>query len=97
MAISREEVIYIAKLARLNLTEAEIGLYTRQLSDIIAYVEQLQELDVEDTEPMSHVLDLINVMREDKALPPLKRDEVLKNAASHDGMHFKVPRVIKES
>jgi aspartyl-tRNA(Asn)/glutamyl-tRNA(Gln) amidotransferase subunit C len=45
---------------------------------------------------MSHVLDIVNVMREDKALPPLDREVVLANAAEHDGRHFKVPRVIKE-
>lgn len=96
MAISREEVVYIAKLAHLKLTEEEIVLYTKQLSDILTYVEQLQELDVDHVEPMSHVLNLVNVMREDRELPPLSRDEVLKNAPAHDGEHFKVPRVIKE-
>lgn len=95
MAISREEVKYIAGLARLMLSEEEIELYTRQLSDILGYVEQLQELELDDVEPMSQVLDLVNVMREDKALAPLSRAEVLKNAAKHDGEHFKVPRVIK--
>ncbi|MDD3715911.1 MAG: Asp-tRNA(Asn)/Glu-tRNA(Gln) amidotransferase subunit GatC [Candidatus Marinimicrobia bacterium] len=96
MALSRKEVIYIAGLARLKLSEEEIERYTRQLSDILGYVEQLQELDVENVAPMSHVLDIVNVMREDKALPPLDREVVLANAAEHDGRHFKVPRVIKE-
>jgi len=95
MAISREEVTYIAGLARLTLTDAEIELYAQQLSDILGYIEQLNELDVDTVEPMSHVLDIINVMREDKHLPSLSREEVLANAPDHDGEHFKVPRVVK--
>ncbi len=95
MAISRDEVKYIAGLARLTLTEDEITLYTQQLSDILGYIEQLNELDVDNVEPMSHVLDIINVMREDKYLPSLSREEVMANAPDHDGEHFKVPRVVK--
>jgi aspartyl-tRNA(Asn)/glutamyl-tRNA(Gln) amidotransferase subunit C len=96
MALLREEVIYIAGLARRKLSEEEIERYTRQLSDILGYIEQLQELDIENVAPMSHVLDIVNVMREDKALPPLSREAVLANAVEHDGQHFKVLRVIKE-
>lgn len=95
MAISREEVTYIAGLARLTLTDEEIELYAQQLSDILGYIEQLNELDVDNIEPMSHVLDIINVMREDKQLPSLTREEVMSNAPDHDGVHFKVPRVVK--
>jgi aspartyl-tRNA(Asn)/glutamyl-tRNA(Gln) amidotransferase subunit C len=95
MAISRDEVTYIAGLARLTLTDDEIDLYAQQLSDILGYIEQLNELDVENVEPMSHVLDIINVMREDKHLPSLSREDVMANAPDHDGEHFKVPRVVK--
>lgn len=95
MAISREEVIYIAGLARLTLTEEEINLYAQQLNDILGYIDQLNELDVDNIEPMSHVLDIVNVMREDKHLPSLTREEVMANAPDHDNEHFKVPRVVK--
>ena len=95
MAISRDEVKYIAGLARLTLSDAEIELYAQQLSDILGYIEQLNELDVDKVEPMSHVLDIINVMREDKHLPSLSREDVMANAPDHDGEHFKVPRVVK--
>jgi aspartyl-tRNA(Asn)/glutamyl-tRNA(Gln) amidotransferase subunit C len=95
MAISREEVVYIAGLARLTLKEEEIELYSKQLSDILGYIDQLNELDVENVEPMTHVLDMINVMREDKHLPSLSRDEVMANAPDHNGEHFRVPRVVK--
>jgi aspartyl-tRNA(Asn)/glutamyl-tRNA(Gln) amidotransferase subunit C len=95
MAISREEVKYIAGLARLTLTEEEIELYAKQLNDILGYIDQLKELDIDQVEVMSHVLDIVNVMREDKHLPSLSREEVMKNAPDHDGEHFRVPRVIK--
>ena len=95
MAISHEEVKYIAGLARLTLTEEEINLYAQQLSDILGYIDQLNELDVDSVEPMSHVIDIVNVMREDKHLPSLTREEVMSNAPDHDSEHFKVPRVVK--
>lgn len=95
MAISQDEVRYIGRLARLTLSDEEVELYSKQLSDILDYVNLLGELDVSDVDPMSHVLDMVNVMREDKALPSLDRDEVMKNAPDHDGTYFKVPRVIK--
>ncbi|MCK4813079.1 MAG: Asp-tRNA(Asn)/Glu-tRNA(Gln) amidotransferase subunit GatC [Candidatus Marinimicrobia bacterium] len=95
MAISRKEVEHIAHLARLTLTEEEITLYSKQLNDILKYIDKLNELDVDQVEPMSHVLDIINVMREDKHLPSLSREEVMANAPDHDNEHFKVPRVLK--
>lgn len=95
MAISREEVKHIAHLARLTLTEEEITLYSKQLNNILKYIDKLNELDVDQIEPMSHVLDIINVMREDKHLPSLSREEVMANAPDYDGEHFKVPRVLK--
>lgn len=96
MPISREEVKHIASLARLKLSEEEITLYSRQLSDIITYVDKLKELNVDDVKTMSHVLDMVNVLREDKGLPSLSRKDVMENAPSHDDENFKVPRVIKE-
>ncbi|MDZ7796645.1 MAG: Asp-tRNA(Asn)/Glu-tRNA(Gln) amidotransferase subunit GatC [Candidatus Marinimicrobia bacterium] len=95
MPISREEVKHIASSARLKLSDEEITLYSGQLSDIITYVDKLKELNVDDVKTMSHVLDMVNVMREDKGLPSLSREEVMKNAPSQDGENFKVPRVIK--
>ncbi len=95
MSISREEVLRIAKLARLSLSDEEITLYTYQLGDILNYVQKLNELDVEAVEPMKHVLDMVNVLREDKNLPSLSREDVLNNAPEHDGEFFKVPRVLE--
>jgi aspartyl-tRNA(Asn)/glutamyl-tRNA(Gln) amidotransferase subunit C len=95
MAISRDDVLYIAKLARLSLTDEEIDLYTGQLGEILNYVQKLGELDIDDVEPMKHVLGLVNVLREDQNLPSLSREEILKNAPEHDGMYFNVPRVLR--
>jgi len=95
MSISREEVLHIAKLARLSLSEEEITMYTHQLGDILNYVQKLNELNIDDVEPMKHILDMVNVLREDKDLPSLSREDVLKNAPEHDDEFFKVPRVLR--
>ncbi|MDK2976694.1 MAG: aspartyl-tRNA(Asn)/glutamyl-tRNA(Gln) amidotransferase subunit [Candidatus Marinimicrobia bacterium] len=95
MSISREEVLHIAKLARLSLSEEEITMYTHQLGDILNYVQKLNELNIDDVEPMKHVLNMVNVLREDKELPSLSREDVLKNAPEHDKEFFKVPRVLR--
>jgi len=95
MKISREEVLHIAKLARLSLNEKEIETYSNQLSEILNYVQKLRELNVDHVEPMKHVLNMVNVMREDKELPSLSREEVMANTPEHNGEYFKVPRVLK--
>ncbi|MDD3806563.1 MAG: Asp-tRNA(Asn)/Glu-tRNA(Gln) amidotransferase subunit GatC [Candidatus Marinimicrobia bacterium] len=95
MSISREEVLHIAKLARLSLTEEEVEMYTHQLGEILNYIQKLNELDVDNIEPMKHVLHIVNVLRDDKNLPSLSREDVLKNAPEHDGEYFKVPKVLK--
>ncbi len=95
MTISPDEVLYIAKLARLSLTEEEVKVYTEQLGEILDYVRKLEELETDDVEPMKHVLDMVNVLREDKNLPSLSREDVLNNAPEHDGVYFKVPQVLK--
>ena len=96
MPISKEEVRHIAELARLRLTEEETETYSRQLGDILNYVEQLNELDLGEIEPLSSVLDLVNVQRRDEIRRGLDRTEVMANAGSSDQGFFKVPRVVGE-
>lgn len=96
MKVSPEEVRHIAKLARLELTDAEVETFSHQLGDILTYMDKLNEVDTTDVEPLSHVHDMVNRLREDKAKPSLPREEALKNAPESDGTFFKVPRVIKE-
>lgn len=97
MNITKEDVIHIARLARLKLTDKEIEYYTSQLDIILKYIGQLKEVDTRGIEPMSHVLSIQNVFREDKIKPSLEAGESLKNTVSKEGNLFKVPRIIEES
>ncbi len=80
MALTRDEVLHVADLARLSLMPEEIEVVTRQLNDILAYVEKLQELDTEGVEPLAHVIPVFNVFREDAVSPGLDREAALSNA-----------------
>jgi aspartyl-tRNA(Asn)/glutamyl-tRNA(Gln) amidotransferase subunit C len=91
MAITRGEVLHVARLARLELTDDEIDRFTDQLSAILEAVAKVSELDLSDVEPTAHPLDLVNVWAEDEPRPSLSVDEALANAPErHDGF-FKVP------
>lgn len=93
--ISRDQVEHVAKLARLNLTEEEAVQYTTQLNAILNFFEKLNELDTENVEPTSHVMEVYNVMREDEERPSIDRDEALRNAPDQEDGHFKVPAVME--
>jgi aspartyl-tRNA(Asn)/glutamyl-tRNA(Gln) amidotransferase subunit C len=95
MKISRQEVEHVAKLARLELSEQEQEKLTDQLSNILTYVEKLNELDTKGIEPTSHVLDIRNVMREDRGVPGLAQDRALANAPDKASGHYKVPKIIE--
>jgi aspartyl-tRNA(Asn)/glutamyl-tRNA(Gln) amidotransferase subunit C len=93
--LSREDVKRIAELARLALTDAELDLFTRQLGDILTYVEQIRALDTSGVAPTSQVLNR-PVERDDDVRPTLSRAELFRNApdAAVEAGLFKVPRVI---
>lgn len=95
MSVSIKEVERVATLARLEFTEDEKETFTHQLNDILSYMEKLNELDTSNVEPLSHVIELQNVFREDKVEQSPSRDEMLKNAPSKNEKFFKVPKVIK--
>jgi len=95
MSVTVEEVRHIAKLARLKLPPDDERLMAEQLSSILDYIEQLNELDVDEVEPMSHVLDLVNATRKDVVEQRTTHEEALKNAPSADSDYFRVPRVIE--
>ena len=87
MAISREQVLHIGRLARLGLSEAEIDRLTTQLSDILGHFDALAAVDTSDVEPTAHPLPLKNVMRSDSVAPSLSRDDALSNAPEvEDGL-----------
>ncbi len=97
LAVDRDEVLKIASLAKLHLTEDEVDMYTDQMNEILEYMHQLDELDTENVEPLSHVLDQLNMTRRDKEEPSLDRDEALNNAPDSDGEYFVVPKVVEKS
>ena len=94
MAITEDEVRYVAHLSRLALSDEEVDTFGRQLDDIISYVEKLNELDTSDVEPMIHAADQVNVFREDEAGESLRRKEALQNAPDDAQGCFKVPRIL---
>ena len=95
MKITKEQIQHISVLSRLNLSEEEKDLFGPQLSSILDYMDQLNELDTRETEPTSHVLSLSNVMRDDILTSSLPGEEALKNAPSHSQNFYRVPRIIE--
>lgn len=88
------DIEYVANLARIRLTESEKERFSRDLADILAYMEKLNQLDTKATQPTSHVLPLQNVFREDEVSPSLPQGEVLANAPYEEDGLFKVPKII---
>ncbi|MDQ0300484.1 aspartyl-tRNA(Asn)/glutamyl-tRNA(Gln) amidotransferase subunit C [Salibacterium salarium] len=93
--ISKDQVRHVAHLARLSVTEDEVDTFTEQLDAIIGFAEQLNELDTENVEATTHVLDIHNVLREDEERPSLTREEALKNAPDQEDGQVKVPSVLE--
>ena len=91
MAITKDEVLHVARLARLELTDEEVDRFTEQLSAILQAVDKVSELGLSDVEPTAHPLDLVNVWADDEPGPSLPVDEALANAPDRDGNFFKVP------
>lgn len=93
--ITPDEVRHVARLAQLELTDAELASIRHDLDAILDYVDQLTELDVDDVEPTTHAVPLHLTLRADDVVKTLTRDEVLQNApAAQDGL-FQVPRVVE--
>jgi aspartyl-tRNA(Asn)/glutamyl-tRNA(Gln) amidotransferase subunit C len=96
MSVTINDVEHVARLARLSFSDDEKAVLVRQLNDILGYMEQLNELDTEGVEPLSHVIPVQNVFREDRRQTCLDREEVLRNAPARTEEFFKVPKVIGE-
>ncbi len=92
--ISKEEVEHQAWLARIELSEGEKDLFTEQFNDILGFFEKIDEADTEGVEPTHHVLDLVNVFREDEVSPSLPAGESLKNAPKRERRFLKAPRIV---
>ncbi|WP_128895794.1 Asp-tRNA(Asn)/Glu-tRNA(Gln) amidotransferase subunit GatC [Longirhabdus pacifica] len=95
MSISVKDVEHVANLARLDLKEDEKVMFTEQLNHILQYADALTQLDTKDIEPTSHVMKMINVMREDQVKPSLPIEKVLLNAPDEEEGQFKVPSVLE--
>ena len=91
MAITREDVLHVARLARLALTEEEIERFRAQLSAILDAVGKVQELDLEGVPPTSHPLDLVNVWRPDEPRESWPRDDTLALAPEAEDGQYRVP------
>ncbi len=96
MKISREEVEHVAKLARLEITEAEKEVFSKHLSSILTYMDKLKTLNTEGVEPTATVLEQTNVFREDKARPSLPAEKALANAPQQSDRFFVVPKILDE-
>jgi len=94
--LSADQVRHVAKLSRLRLSDQEIEHFAAQLSSVLDYMSKLNELDVDGVEPMSHALDVTNVLRPDEPVPGLPVDLALANAPEKSPPFFKVPKVLGE-
>lgn len=93
MSLTLDEVRKVAKLGRLELSDADLALMQQQLSSILDYVAQLNELDTMDVEPLAHPLPIVNVFRPDEPIPSLPVAAALQNAPNRIGDYFGVPAV----
>jgi len=89
--IDREQVLHVAKLARLRLEDDELGRMSKELSGILEHVERIQQLHLKDVEPTSHVVELENVLRPDQPRPSWERERVLEPAPDPADGAFRVP------
>jgi aspartyl-tRNA(Asn)/glutamyl-tRNA(Gln) amidotransferase subunit C len=94
MKITREEVVHVARLARLNLDDEAIELYTRQLGDILSYMDTLNRVDTEGVPSTSHAIFMNNAFREDEVKESIPAEKALGNAPQAEDGSFVVPKVI---
>jgi aspartyl-tRNA(Asn)/glutamyl-tRNA(Gln) amidotransferase subunit C len=96
MAISREELEHVARLARLELTEEEIVLFRAQLAAVLERAQRIQALPLDDVPPTAHPIDLRNVFRADVVVPCPPPEAILENAPEREGDLFRVPRILED-
>lgn len=95
MGVSRDDIIHIAKLSRLEFTDEELEKYTKDLYNIVNFANTLSEIDVTGVKPTNHILDIKNVFRKDEVKPSYDRDLILKNAPTKAGGCVSVPKVVE--
>lgn len=92
--ITREQIVHVAQLARLHLDDAAVELYTKQLGDILAYMDTLNRLDTKGVPPTSHAIFINNAFRDDEVKPSIPVAQALANAPESEDGSFVVPKVI---
>jgi aspartyl-tRNA(Asn)/glutamyl-tRNA(Gln) amidotransferase subunit C len=97
MRLTREEVLHVARLARLAFTDEEVDRFTAQLSAILDHAARVSEVAADDVPPTSHALPLVNVLREDVVGECLPQEKALSTAPEVEDGRFKVPRIIEEA
>lgn len=95
MIISKDDVLKVANLARIELNQEELNLFSGQLESVLEFIEKLKKADVSSVQPMSHILDIQNVLRADVPKESLPNALALKNAPESLKGHFRVPKVIE--
>ena len=95
-SISRDDVLHVARLARLHLSDEEVDRLQAQLSNILAAIETLRDVDTSHVGPTASVIRLENVMRDDEPRPPMSREAALANAPLRDDPFLRVPTVLEE-
>ena len=95
-ALDRDEVAHLARLSRLQLTDAELTHYGEQLEVILGAVERVGEVAADDVPPTTHAVPVVNVVRPDVLVASLSRDDVLAGAPSTEDDRFRVPRILDE-
>lgn len=96
MEVTDTMIDKLAHLSRLQFNDEEKTEIKKDLQNMIAFVEKLDELNLEDVKPLLHISEEVNVLREDEVKGSISREEALENAPEHNGQFFKVPKVIKK-
>lgn len=92
--LSEQDVLKVASLSRLKLSETEVSALGKQMESVLKYIAMLDELDTEAIEPMAHAIEISNVFREDQLKESLPREKALANAPQTDGSYFLVPAIL---
>ncbi|MEM3561849.1 MAG: Asp-tRNA(Asn)/Glu-tRNA(Gln) amidotransferase subunit GatC [Candidatus Jordarchaeaceae archaeon] len=92
--ITKEQVEHVAWLARIELTEEEKQAFTKQLNEVLDYFKKINEIDTSNIEPTYHIINLVNVLREDKVEPSLSKEDALRNASQKEDSFIKAPKII---
>ena len=92
--ITTEDIEYVAKLAKLKLSDSEKDMLVNQMGDIVEFANNINKLDTDGVKPTNHILEVQNVFREDEVVPSYSRDEILKNAPAKEAGCIVVPSII---